>query len=123
MGMFDKMKKQMQDMQKKMGNMNMGNMGNMNMGGGATQDTPPYDANDPKMEPIEGITLEKFAEVSGKLSKNSPMDLDKVTPFVEGLGIKPGTWTTVQSGWMLRVQEDQKLQMYYNGLFTKHMQG
>jgi len=82
--------------------------------------TPP-DANDPVMEPIEEITVEKFAEISGKLTKNGIMELEKVTPFVEANGIKPGTWTTVQSGWMQRIQGNQQLQLYYNSLFTKHM--
>ncbi len=77
--------------------------------------------DDPILEPIEGITFEKFAELSAKLGKQGKMNLDDVVPFVESQGVKQGTWLTVQSGWMGRIQSNQELQLQYGPLFTKYM--
>ncbi len=106
--MFDKMKKQMENMQ----NQNMGSQQN---------NSASMDPNDPLMEPIEGITLEKFAEISANLGKQGKMNLDDVIPYVEKQGVKSGTWQTVQAGWMGRIQSNQTMGAYYGTLFGKFM--
>ena len=84
-------------------------------GGGSLPD------DDPMMQPIEGIALEKYAEICAKMAKNGSMPMDKVVPFVESEGVKPGTWSTVQGGWNGRFAENLQLQTYYGQLYTKFM--
>ncbi|MFC1671234.1 hypothetical protein ACFL20_12655 [Spirochaetota bacterium] len=79
------------------------------------------DPNDPILEPIEGITIEKFAEISVGLAKSGKTNWDEVAPFVELKGVKEGTWQTVQTGWMGNMGSNQELQVYYGTLFAKLM--
>jgi len=83
--------------------------------------TQPVDLNNPMWQPIEGITLDKYAEISAGLMKNGVMGLENVAKFVEGLGVPAGAWQTVQNGWVARMGQNEPVRTRYGILYNEFL--
>ncbi len=81
----------------------------------------PVDFNDPMWAPIEGITLDKYAEITALMGKNSIMGPEAVNAFVESKGVKPGTWQVVQNGWVARMGSNEPVRTRYGIIYQNFM--
>lgn len=72
------------------------------------------------LEPIEGITLDRFAEIAAAMTQFGPepsrLELSMV---LGGLGVGPATYGAARRGWHLRMQEDRtgRLKARYREVF------
>lgn len=80
----------------------------------------PVDPNDPMMAPIEGITVDKYAEITAGLVKNGVMGLEDVNAYAESMGVKPGTWQEVQNGWVSRMGQSETVRTRYGHLYAEY---
>jgi hypothetical protein len=85
----------------------------------AVFDQSTLDPNDPVFEPIEGISLERYAELCAGLVKNNVATEESAHAWVESQGVAPGSWKAVSEGWNKRMGEKPALAMRYNDLFQK----
>lgn len=117
MGMF----KDMKDMMKNAGDMSR-EAHQMQADAQAAQEAAqqPADPNDPMMQPIEGITVDKYAEITAGLAKNGVMGLEEVNAYAESLGVKPGTWQEVQNGWVSRMGQSETVRTRYGHLYNEY---
>jgi len=81
----------------------------------------PVDLNDPMWAPIEGITLDKYAELSAGLMKNGVMGLENVASFVESQGVPSGAWQTVQNGWVAKMGQFEPVRVRYGNLYNEFL--
>ncbi len=83
----------------------------------------PVDHSDPKWEPIHGITLDKYAELSVYMAKNNIVVAEKVKEYVEANGVPRGMWLEVLNGWTVRIGQDVDVRIrhgvIYGDLFMK----
>ncbi len=80
--------------------------------------TQPYDPNDPSFAPIEGISLDLYAEITAGLLKNGVMGIENVTKFAESKGVPAGAWTTVQNGWVSRMGQSPAVMNRYGHIYN-----
>jgi hypothetical protein len=59
---------------------------------------------DPNMQPINGISLERYAELSALVS-DAGTDADAQAKIVEGAGVSRADWEAAKSGWTARMQD------------------
>jgi len=78
----------------------------------------PVDLNDPMWAPIEGVTLDKYAEISAGLMKNTIMGLENVNKFAEAMGVPPGAWQAVQNGWVARMGQNIPVRTRYGNIYS-----
>ena len=83
--------------------------------------TAPADLNDPAFAPIEGITVDKYAEISAALLKRGITGVENVNTFTESMGVKPGTWATVQTGWVGRMGTSMAVRTRYGNLYNEYL--
>ena len=79
------------------------------------------DMSQPQWEPIEGITLDQYAEISGKMAKAGVMGPEAVNSFVEGMGVPEGKWQIVQNGWTQRMSTNRDVMNRYGMLYSQAM--
>lgn len=78
----------------------------------------PVDASDPKWEPIRGITLDRYAELSVYLAKNNIFITDEINEFVEANGVPKGAWMDVLNGWSVRIGQDVDVRIRYGVIYA-----
>lgn len=83
------------------------------------QANQPVDLDDPIWAPIEGIDLDKYAEISAALARQNLTGVEQVEAWVESQGVKPGTWTTVQQGWVQRMAGNMQVRTRYGVLYSQ----
>ena len=93
MGMFDMLKNAKDLMEQA----SMGQKAAMASQQAAAQ---PVNLNDPMWAPIEGVTLDLYAEISAGLMKNTVMGPEAVAKYAESKGVPSGGWQKVQNGWI-----------------------
>ena len=79
----------------------------------------PVAADDPMFDPIEGITLDRYAQLTAALAKQNLQGIDQVTAWVESQGVAPGTWQTVQNGWVQRMAANAQVRNRYGVLYSQ----
>jgi hypothetical protein len=79
----------------------------------------PVDLNDPIWRPIDGITLDKYALLTAKMSRQSLGTPDQTEAWLEAQGVKAGTWATVQTGWVNRMATSEAVRTRYGVLYTQ----
>jgi hypothetical protein len=83
----------------------------------------PVDTSDPKWEPIHGITLDKYAELTAHMGKNSIVETEEVNKYVEANGVPEGKWLEVLNGWTAKIGKDIDIRtrygIIYGDLFAK----
>ncbi|MEL7209694.1 MAG: hypothetical protein AAGK32_15910 [Actinomycetota bacterium] len=79
----------------------------------------PVDPNDPAFEPIEGISLDEYARITAALAKQNLAGIEQVNAWVETQGVQPGTWQTVQNGWVQRMSGNAQVRNRYGVLYSQ----
>jgi len=80
----------------------------------------PADPNDPAMAPIQGITVDKYAEITAGLVKNGVQGLEAVNAYAESMGVPAGAWQEVQNGWVARMGESMAVRTRYGNLYAEY---
>jgi hypothetical protein len=75
---------------------------------------------DPIWAPIEGITLERYAQLTAQMVRLNLPGADAVTAWVESQGVAPGTWPTVQQGWVARMGQSMDVRTRYGMLYAQY---
>ncbi len=79
----------------------------------------PVDLNDPIWEPIDGITLDKYAQLTAAMARQSLGPPDEAQVWLEAQGVKPGTWGNVQTGWVNRMSTHEAVRTRYGILYSR----
>jgi hypothetical protein len=74
--------------------------------------------NDPRMLPIEGISLQEYARIS-KVAATRGLDVAGLTAYVAQQGIDPAAWTRATEGWNARFKGDMALATYFGRLYQE----
>jgi hypothetical protein len=82
-----------------------------------TGDTP-HDESDPDFAPIEGIGLEKYAELAVAMQG---MDEPGMKAYAEANGVKAGTWGSVRDGWNQRFETKVPVMMRWGQLYRQKL--
>lgn len=80
---------------------------------------PDVDMSGPQWEPIQGVTLDQYAEISGKLAKNGVMGPEAVGAFAEQHGVPAGQWQAVQNGWTQRMSQHVDVRNRFGMLYQQ----
>lgn len=80
----------------------------------------PVDLSDPVWAPIEGIDLDRYAEITAALARQNLAGADQVEAWVETQGVQPGTWQAVQNGWVQRMAANMQVRTRYGVLYSQH---
>ncbi len=78
-------------------------------GGGATAG--------PDFEPIAGVSLELYAEISKGLAAVN-YDQTQAPGIAASLGVSPENWKTAVDGWNARMQSNPAVGQRFNALYT-----
>ena len=79
----------------------------------------PVDLDDPMWEPIEGVTLDQYAQVTAALATQNLGGVENVKAWVETQGVPEGTWETVQNGWVQRMGANEAVRTRYGVLYSQ----
>lgn len=80
----------------------------------------PVDPNDPSFAPIQGITIDKYAEISAKLVKNGVQGVEAVNEYAESMGVPAGAWAEVQTGWVARMGQSEAVRLHYGNMYSEY---
>jgi len=79
----------------------------------------PVDLNDPMWAPIDGITLDKYAQLTAAMARQDLGTADDAQAWLESHGVKPGTWGEVQTGWVNRMSTSEAVRTRYGVLYAQ----
>ncbi len=79
----------------------------------------PVDLTDPIWRPIDGITLDKYAQLTAALARQDLGTRDQTQAWLEAHGVKPGTWAVVQTGWVNRMSTSEAVRTRYGILYSQ----
>ena len=75
------------------------------------------DANDPALEPIAGISLERYVELSvGRVKQNIATE-EQQDAWLKTQGVEPAAWKTASDGWGQRMASHPNIAVQYATLF------
>jgi hypothetical protein len=77
----------------------------------------PADFTDPVWAPIEGISIDKYAQLSAGLAKRG-FGIADAKQFVESQGVTAGTWEAVVNGWNQRMGSNPAVMQRYGQLYS-----
>jgi hypothetical protein len=76
-------------------------------------------AIDPTMlEPIAGVTLEKYAEISKAIGERR-LDQAGIETFVQMHGVTPEAWQAAYDGWNARFKGNMALSVHFGNLYQQ----
>lgn len=73
-------------------------------------------AGDPRLTPIEGVTLELYAQVS-KAAATRGLDEAGMAQYAATLGVNPAIWPAAMTGWNARMRGDMQLATQFGRLY------
>lgn len=82
---------------------------------------PNVDTSGPQWAPIEGVTLDRYAEIAGKMGKSGVMGPEAVNAFAESHGVPTGQWQVVQNGWTQRMSQHTDVRNRFGTLYSQAM--
>ena len=77
------------------------------------------DLTDPIWHPIDGITLDKYAQLTAALARQDAGPATRPRTRSEAHGVKPGTWAVVQTGWVNRMSTSEAVRTRYGILYSQ----
>ena len=77
------------------------------------------DANDPALEPIAGISLERYAELKAAQVKAGIATEEQQGPWLTTQGVKPSDWKAAADGWAQRMTAQPALSMRFAALYQR----
>jgi hypothetical protein len=76
-------------------------------------------AVDPAMlEPIDGVSLERYAQLSKTIGTRQLTTEAQVHEFLASQGHTPEQWTAAWEGWNKRMEQDMSLSGHFSALFN-----
>ena len=107
---------QAQQMQAQAAQMQAANAGAMGAVAGMQQGAA---AVDPALlEPIDGISLERYAQLSKSIGTRQLTTEAQTIEFLESQGTTHEQWTAAWEGWNARMKQDMALSGYFSALFN-----
>ena len=79
------------------------------------------DMSQPQWEPIQGITLDKYAEIMAKIAKSGVVGPEAVFKFAESMGVPEGQWGAIQAGWQARMGQHADVRNRFGVLYNQFM--
>ncbi len=79
----------------------------------------PVDLNDPVWAPIDGITLDKYAQLTAAMARQDIGTSEQAQAWLESQGVEPGTWGEVQIGWVNRMSTNEVVRTRYGVLYAR----
>lgn len=79
----------------------------------------PVDLNDPVWAPIDGITLDKYAQLTAAMARQNLGSPDQAEAWLETQGVAKGTWAGVNVGWVNRMATNEAVRTRYGVLYTQ----
>ena len=76
------------------------------------------DPNDPVLEPIEGVTIERYAELCAAVASAGMKTEDEVEAWAVQQGLAPGGYKRVADGWNARMGTHRALTNRFGALYT-----
>ncbi len=76
-------------------------------------------ADDAALEPIEGITLERYAELAAARMKQGIATEEQQDEWLATQGVAPEAWKTASEGWGQRMAAKPAIAMQYATLFQR----
>jgi hypothetical protein len=74
--------------------------------------------DDPVLEPIEGVTIERYAELCAAITGAGLKTEEEVEAWAVGQGLAPGGYKRVADGWNARMGTNIALTNRYGALYT-----
>ena len=69
--------------------------------------------------PVEGIGLDAYARLCAGIVSLGIRGDANVHAWVEGRGVRPGTWDAVSAAWNARLQQDQRVRERYARVYSE----
>ncbi len=79
----------------------------------------PVDLNDPVWAPIDGITLDKYAQLTAVMARQSLGTPDQAEAWLETQGVTRGTWAGVNVGWVNRMAVNEAVRTRYGVMYSQ----
>jgi len=79
----------------------------------------PVDLNDPAWAPIEGITLDKYAQLTAAMARQNLGTPDQSEAWLETQGVTRGTWADVNVGWVNRMATNEAVRTRYGVMYSQ----
>ena len=79
----------------------------------------PVDLNDPLWAPIQGITLDKYAQLTAAMARQHLGTPYQAEAWLESQGVSPGTWADVNVGWVNRMATNEVVRTRYGVLYAQ----
>ena len=69
--------------------------------------------------PIEGISIDQYADICAGLTASGARGGDEVAAYVESQGVRPGTWLAVVNGYNQRMATSPVVMQRYGYRYSK----
>jgi hypothetical protein len=84
--------------------------------GWAMPTATPIDPADPRLAPIDGLSIEAYARISKAAAAG--LDRSSLLAYAAGLGISEQTWDAASHAWTDRMRGDMPLAVHFGNLYT-----
>ena len=79
----------------------------------------PVDLNDPVWAPIDGITLDKYAQITAAMARQNLGTPDQAEAWLATQGVTPGTWAGINVGWVNRMATNEAVRTRYGVMYSQ----
>ena len=79
---------------------------------------PPLQDDDPGLAPIEGITLQRYAELAVGM-QHMGTDTNAQSAYAEANGVPQGRWMDIATQWSNRMMGDPRINKRFNELWRE----
>ena len=83
----------------------------------AAQDAAAAAGTGPDFEPVNGLSLEIYAEIARTLNAEGTQDQDRARQLAEARGIAPGDWDAAVAEWTARMTRNHAVGKRFNSLY------
>ncbi|MGH9138647.1 MAG: hypothetical protein ACRD0G_16650 [Acidimicrobiales bacterium] len=73
----------------------------------------PTDPNDPALQPIGGVDLARYAQLSKAIGVHGLRSQDQIDQYLVSAGLTPEVWQAAYDGWNERFEANMSLSMLY----------
>jgi hypothetical protein len=114
MGFFDDIKNTVASANQMQANASamQANAANATMGGAV-------DLNDPMWAPIQGVTVDRYAQLTAQMARSNLSGIEAVQSWLEEQGVARGTWAEINSGWAQRMATYEHVRTRYGIIYSQ----
>jgi hypothetical protein len=84
----------------------------------ALNNAQPYDEGAPELAPVNGVSLERYAQIAYETQHLGADDAARAQ-YVESQGLVPGSWIGTSQEWSSRMASDPRLNKSFNKYWQK----